>query len=474
MTNINAQDINAQEFNAQDFTAVILAAGLGKRMKSDLPKVLFPLCGRTLIEHVVDHARQAGFEKIVVVVGHGADQVKAVLGDTVQYALQAEQLGTGHAVMMAKDHVQSKHVIVLSGDAPLLTPDTLRAMARHHLDRSAAATVLTAVMENPERYGRILRENNAPDGRVTGIVEEKDANPEQLMIKEINTGTYCFESGVFSLLADCGRSGSGRQNAQGEYYLTDALAAYYQAGKTVTAAILADPHEGDAPNNRVQLAETARVIQQRILEELMLSGVSVVDPHNTYVDITAKVGRDSTLMPGTIIEGSTVIGEHCQVGPYTHLKNVQIGNDVVVQHSVLIDCIVKDRVNIGPFAYIRPESVIEQGAKIGDFVEIKKSIVGENSKVPHLSYVGDTTIGKGSNIGAGTITCNYDGKHKHHTEIGDGVFIGSNSNLVAPVTIGHGAYVAAGSTITDQVPGDALAIARARQVNKENYVSKQK
>ncbi|HAZ23076.1 MAG TPA: bifunctional UDP-N-acetylglucosamine diphosphorylase/glucosamine-1-phosphate N-acetyltransferase GlmU, partial [Firmicutes bacterium] len=300
-----------------------------KRMKSDLPKVLFPLCGRTLIEHVVDHARQAGFEKIVVVVGHGADQVKAVLGDTVQYALQAEQLGTGHAVMMAKDHVQSKHVIVLSGDAPLLTPDTLRAMARHHLDRSAAATVLTAVMENPERYGRILRENNAPDGRVTGIVEEKDANPEQLMIKEINTGTYCFESGVFSLLADCGRSGSGRQNAQGEYYLTDALAAYYQAGKTVTAAILADPHEGDAPNNRVQLAETARVIQQHILEELMLSGVSVVDPHNTYVDITAKVGRDSTLMPGTIIEGSTVIGEHCQVGPYTHLKNVQIGNDVV-------------------------------------------------------------------------------------------------------------------------------------------------
>lgn len=463
-----------KDFDTKDFTAVILAAGLGKRMKSDLPKVLFSICGKTLVEYVVDHARQAGFEKIVVVVGHGADQVKAVLGDSVRYALQAEQLGTGHAVMMAKDHVDTRHVIVLSGDAPLLAPDTLRSMVRHHLEQGAAATVLTAVMDNPERYGRILRENNAPDGKVTGIIEERDASPEQLMIKEINTGTYCFESDVFSVLAECSRSDAGRQNAQGEYYLTDALAAYYKAGRVVAAVVLPDPHEGDAPNNRVQLAETAKVIQQRILEELMLSGVTIVDPHNTYVDITAKVGRDSTLMPGTIIEGDTVIGERCQVGPFTHLKNVQIGNDVVVQHSVLIDCIVKDRVNIGPYAYIRPESVIEQGAKVGDFVEIKKSIVGENSKVPHLSYVGDATIGKGSNIGAGTITCNYDGKYKHHTEIGDGVFIGSNSNLVAPVNIGDGAYVAAGSTITDEVPGNALAIARARQVNKENYVRKQK
>jgi bifunctional UDP-N-acetylglucosamine pyrophosphorylase/glucosamine-1-phosphate N-acetyltransferase len=463
-----------KDFDTKDFTAVILAAGLGKRMKSDLPKVLFSICGKTLVEYVVDHARQAGFEKIVVVVGHGADQVKAVLGDSVRYALQAEQLGTGHAVMMAKDHVDTRHVIVLSGDAPLLAPDTLRSMARHHLEQGAAATVLTAVMDNPERYGRILRENNAPDGKVTGIIEERDASPDQLMIKEINTGTYCFESDVFSVLDECSRSDAGRQNAQGEYYLTDALAAYYKAGRVVAAVVLPDPHEGDAPNNRVQLAETAKVIQQRILEELMLSGVTIVDPHNTYVDITAKVGRDSTLMPGTIIEGDTVIGERCQVGPFTHLKNVQIGNDVVVQHSVLIDCIVKDRVNIGPYAYIRPESVIEQGAKVGDFVEIKKSIVGENSKVPHLSYVGDATIGKGSNIGAGTITCNYDGKYKHHTEIGDGVFIGSNSNLVAPVNIGDGAYVAAGSTITDEVPGNALAIARARQVNKENYVRKQK
>lgn len=445
----------------QKMTAVVLAAGLGKRMKSQLPKVLHPVCGKTMVEHVVDAAFAAGAAEVVVVVGHGADKVREVLGDRVFYAVQNEQLGTGHALMCAREYVTGDQVMVLCGDAPLLEPGTLSGIAEEHLRAGADATVLTAVVENPTRYGRIVRDSA---GFVSRIVEEGDATPEERRICEINTGTYCFNRRVFELL-----EGAGRSNAQGEYYITDAVDLFRRNGGKVAAVILEDPSEAEAPNDRVQLAATAALMQQRILERLMLAGVTVVDPRNTYVEAGISVGPDSVLLPGTVLQGRTVIGSGCTVGPYTQMRHVTLGDRVSAQYSVLVESIIEDDVTIGPFAYLRPGAHVKKSAKIGDFVEIKKSTVGEGSKVPHLSYIGDATIGRKVNIGAGTITCNYDGEKKNPTIIGDEVFIGSNSSLVAPVRIEEKAYVAAGSTITQDVPPGALAFGRARQSVKENY-----
>lgn len=445
----------------EQFTAVILAAGLGKRMKSSTPKVLHTVCGKAMVEHVVDAAVQAGIERIVVVVGHGADRVKDVLGDRVLYALQQEQLGTGHALLMAKEQSITAHVIVLSGDAPLLRPETIKELMDEHLRTGSGATVLSAVVADPTRYGRIIR---AEDNSLNCIVEEGDATPEQRRVCEINTGTYCFDRDVFDYLATLGRS-----NAQGEYYLTDAVIAFRKAGRKVSVVKLQDAREGEAPNDRVQLAATVRLMQQRILEDLMLSGVTVIDPSNTYVDAGVEVGRDTVLWPGTVLQGRTKIGSNCVIGPFTHLRDTVAGNQVAIQHSVVSQSRIDDRVTIGPYAHIRPETVLERSVKVGNFVEIKKSNIGEGSKVPHLSYVGDTTMGSGVNFGAGAITCNYDGAHKHPTLIEDNAFIGSNANLVAPVTVGKEGFVAAGSTITKPVPPGSLAIGRARQVIKEDY-----
>lgn len=445
----------------QQFTAVILAAGLGKRMRSSTPKVLHPICGKAMVEHVVDSVLRAGIEQVVAVVGHGADRVKGALGERVSYVLQQEQLGTGHALLVAAGEVHTEHVIVLSGDAPLLRPATIDALVREHIQTGSAATVLSAEVEDPTRYGRIIR---SADGTLDFIVEEGDATLEQRRVHEINTGTYCFDREVFSILPELKRS-----NAQGEYYLTDAIAAFRRTGRKVTALKLHDAREGEAPNDRVQLAATARLMQQRILEDLMLSGVTVVDPSNTYVDAGVEVGCDTVLWPGTILQGATKIGSDCTIGPFTHLIDVVAGDGVVIQHSVVTRSRIEDQVTIGPFAHIRPETVIKRAAKVGDFVEIKKSTIGEGSKVPHLSYVGDTTMGTGVNFSAGAITCNYDGVHKHPTVIEDGAFIGSNANLVAPVTVGKDALVGAGSTITKPVPPGSLAIGRARQEVKEGY-----
>lgn len=445
----------------QHFTAVILAAGLGKRMKSKTPKVLHPICGLPMVQHVVNAAAGAGFARIVVVIGHGGDEVRRVLGDRVEYAVQSEQLGTGHALLCARSLSVTDHVVVLSGDAPLLTAETLTSLARHHLDTGAGATVLTAMLEDPARYGRVLR---GTDGSVVGIVEEKDATPEERDIREVNTGTYCFKKRVFELL-----EGVGRENAQGEYYLTDALAAFRTEGAGVEALKLDDPREGEAPNDRVQLAETAAYMQRRILEKLMLSGVTIVDPSHTYVDAGVVVGADSVLLPGTMLQGSTVIGENCTIGPFSQVRDTEVGNGVVIQQSIVCGSHIDDSATIGPFSYLRPDTVVRKAAKVGGFVEVKKSTIGEKSKVPHLSYVGDCTIGTGVNIGAGTIVVNYDGERKHPTVIGDHAFIGSNTNLIAPVTVGDDAFVAAGSTINRPVPERSLAIGRARQVVKENW-----
>lgn len=445
----------------QQFTAVVLAAGLGKRMKSKIPKVLHPICGLPMVQHVVNTAFAAGFGKIVVVVGHGGEGVRRVLGDRVEYAAQSEQLGTGHALLCARDAAATEHVIVLSGDAPLLAAETLAGLARRHLDTGAGATVLTAELEDPSRYGRVMRDES---GSVLGIVEEKDATPEERAIREVNTGTYCFKRRVFDLLESV-----GTENAQGEYYLTDALSAFRREGASVEAQKLDDPREGEAPNDRVQLAATAALMQHRILENLMLSGVTIVDPSNTYVDAGVVVGADTVLLPGTMLHGATVIGENCTIGPFSQVRDTEIGNGVTIQQSVVVGSRIDHGATIGPFSYLRPETVVKQAAKVGGFVEVKKSTIGEKSKVPHLSYVGDCTIGTGVNIGAGTIVVNYDGVHKHPTVIGDRAFIGSNTNLIAPVTVGEDAFVAAGSTINRPVPEGALAIGRARQVVKENW-----
>ncbi|MBM7716699.1 bifunctional UDP-N-acetylglucosamine pyrophosphorylase/glucosamine-1-phosphate N-acetyltransferase [Bacillus thermophilus] len=447
--------------------AVILAAGQGTRMKSKLYKVLHPVCGKPMVEHVVDNISELQVNETVTVVGFGADMVRQHLGGKSRFVIQEEQLGTAHAVMQAKDALGDKKgtTLVICGDTPLIKSETMSALIKQHEETGAKATVLTAFAENPHGYGRIIR--NA-EGAVERIVEHKDANEEELRIHEINTGTYCFDNeALFEALENV-----SNDNSQGEYYLPDVIEILKSKKELITAFQTEDFEETLGVNDRVALSEAERIMRKRINEAHMRNGVTLIDPANTYIDKDVLIGQDTIIFPGTSICGKTVIGENCEIGPNTEINNCEISHNATICQSAVFDSAVGANVNIGPFAHIRPESTIHDDVKIGNFVEIKKSIFGKGSKASHLSYIGDAEVGKDVNIGCGSITVNYDGKNKYLTKIEDGVFVGCNSNLVAPVTIKKGSYIAAGSTITDDVPQDALAIARARQVNKENYTKK--
>lgn len=452
-----------------ELVAVILAAGMGTRMKSKLPKVLHKVGGKAMLQRVLNAADGAGAAKKVVITGHCAELVNELIGTQAVSVYQKEQLGTGHAVMQAEDELKDFKgtVMVLCGDTPLLDAGELRKFYDEHVQSGAAATVLTAIMPNPYGYGRIIR--NA-EGNVAGIVEEKDATPEQKAITEINTGIFCFEAPLlFEILHTL-----TNDNAQGEYYLTDVLAKLNGMGKKVGAAITADNAMVMGVNSRRQLAEAEAELRSRVLGALMDSGVTVMDPASTFIGEDVKVGNDTVIYPYTWLEGNTEIGTDCIIGPSVRLTNVKVGSEVEMQFTYGHDCTVKNKVVMGPYVHLRPDTVLEDKVKIGNFIEVKNSHVGYGTKLPHLSYIGDTDIGSGVNIGCGCIMVNYDGKKKHRTTIGDNAFIGCNSNLVAPVTIGEGAYVGAGSTITKEVPEDALGIARAKQKNIEGWAAKQR
>jgi len=411
-----------------------------------------------MLSYVIQAAGEAGVNRNIVIVGHEAETVRQTIGTGAEWATQPEQLGTGHAVMQAERLLSgfTGSVLVLCGDTPLITAETLALLMKSHLESGNAATVLTAVIDDPSGYGRIVRDDR---GQVSKIVEHKDASADQLSIREINTGIYCFAGDkLFDSLKKINPA-----NAQGEYYLTDVLAELANHGEQAGAVQAPDPAETMGINDRVQLAEAEKAVRRRTLDRFMREGVTIIDPQNTYIDSEVIIGPDSVVFPGTIIEGGCRLGDNCRIGPYSHLTSVEAGDGVAVQNSVIVESTIGNNVTVGPFSYIRPGTVLEDGVKVGDFVEIKKSIIGAGSKVPHLSYVGDAQVGERVNIGAGTITCNYDGVNKWQTVIGDDAFIGSNTNLVAPVKVGSNTVIGAGSTITKDVPDGALAVERAKQ-----------
>lgn len=427
--------------------AVVLAAGQGTRMKSKLYKVLHPVCGKPMVEHVVDEALKLSLSKLVTIVGHGAEEVKKQLGDKSEYALQAEQLGTAHAVKQAQPFLADEKgvTIVICGDTPLLTAETMEQMLKEHTQREAKATILTAVAEDPTGYGRIIRSEN---GAVQKIVEHKDASEEERLVTEINTGTYCFDNEALFRAIDQ----VSNDNAQGEYYLPDVIEILKNEGETVAAYQTGNFQETLGVNDRVALSQAEQFMKERINKRHMQNGVTLIDPMNTYISPDAVIGSDTVIYYGTVIKGEVQIGEDTIIGPHTEIMNSAIGSRTVIKQSVVNHSKVGNDVNIGPFAHIRPDSVIGNEVKIGNFVEIKKTQFGDRSKASHLSYVGDAEVGTDVSLGCGSITVNYDGKNKYLTKIEDGAFIGCNSNLVAPVTVGEGAYVAAGSTVTEDVP----------------------
>lgn len=447
--------------------AIILAAGQGTRMKSKLYKVLHPVCGKPMVQHVVEQVSQLGLQETVTIVGHGAELVKEQLGEQSKFALQAQQLGTAHAVSQAAALLEQETgtTLVICGDTPLITAETMEALLQHHEEMGAKATVLTAHIEDPTGYGRIVRNDK---GYVEKIVEHKDASDAERKIREINTGTYCFNNqALFESLKKV-----SNENVQGEYYLPDVIEILKKEGSIVSAYQTDRFEETLGVNDRIALSQAEDIMKKRINRKHMMNGVTLIDPNNTYISSDAVIGNDTIIYPGTVIEGGTTIGSDCVIGPHTTLKDSEIGNGTAIRQSTVHNSRIGNDVAIGPFAHIRPDSVIGNDVRVGNFVEIKKSIFGDGSKASHLSYIGDAEVGADVNLGCGSITVNYDGENKFKTVIGDGAFIGCNSNLVAPVTVGEGSYVAAGSTITDNVPAKALSIARARQVNKQDYVEK--
>jgi bifunctional UDP-N-acetylglucosamine pyrophosphorylase / glucosamine-1-phosphate N-acetyltransferase len=445
-------------------TAVILAAGEGKRMRSRQPKVLHPLCGRPLIAYPLRTARALA-DRIVLVVGPNADAVVELAGADVRAVVQRERLGSGHAVQQAQAECGDGTILVLPGDMPLLSLETIGRLVDHHRKTRAAATVLTAVVAAPQGYGRVVRKG----GRVKRIVEDRDATAAEKKIGEINTSVYCFAAS--RLWQALGKVRA--DNDQGEYYLTDVIGILARAGARVDAVVTPDPGEAAGVNDRKQLAAVAAVQRRRILDRLMESGVTILDPASTYIEDTVTIDPDTTIHPQVVIEGQSSIGGECVIGVGCHVSSSRIAERVtLLPYCVVRESVIDEAATLGPFCHLRPLAHVGPKAKIGNFVELKKSTIGRGSKVPHLSYVGDATVGEGVNVGAGTITCNYDGVNKHETKIGDRAFIGTNTSLVAPVTIGEGAYIGAGSTITKDVPPGALAVGRAQQVVKDGWAAR--
>jgi bifunctional UDP-N-acetylglucosamine pyrophosphorylase/glucosamine-1-phosphate N-acetyltransferase len=439
---------------------LIIAAGKGTRMKSDIPKVLHPLLGKAMVEYVVRSAKDTNCSKIFMVIGYKEELMRERLKDQpIDFVIQHKQLGTAHAVMQAHKKLADKvgTVLILSGDVPLITPATLNALIDYHHKTNAIATLLTTCMEDPSGYGRILRNKH---GQIEGIIEESDATPEQLNIKEVNCGIYCFE--IKETLRHLEKIEC--TNEQKEYYLTDLISLLRKEKKSVEGYITSNSSEVMGINNRSELAVAARIMRHKILHEHMINGVTIVDPETTFIDDGISIGRDTVIYPMVSIEGESALGSHCSIYSFSRINNCIIGDRVtILSNTVIEESRVDSGAKIGPFSRMRPQSVIGENVKIGNFVEIKKSKIGKGSKASHLSYIGDAQIGEKVNIGAGTITCNYDGVRKHRTIIENEVFIGSNTELIAPVKIKRGAYVGAGSTVTKDVPPFSLITSRSRQ-----------
>ncbi|MCZ3845854.1 bifunctional UDP-N-acetylglucosamine diphosphorylase/glucosamine-1-phosphate N-acetyltransferase GlmU [Lactobacillus crispatus] len=443
---------------------VVLAAGKGTRMKSKLYKVLHKVCGKTMVEHVVDAAQGVSPAEIVTIVGTGAGDVEKVLADKSKFSFQEKQLGTGDAVMTAREELGDKDgaTLVVTGDTPLFTTDTFNELFKYHAEKGNAATVLTAEAPNPFGYGRIIRDDQ---GNVLRIVEQKDGKPEELKVKEINTGVFCFDNKkLFEALKHV-----NNDNAQGEYYLTDVLEILRNSGERVGAYKMPDFSESLGVNDRIALAQATKTMQRRINEQHMRDGVSFIDPDTAYIDADVKIGNDTVIEGNVVIKGNTEIGSDCYITSGSRIVDSKIGNNVTVTSSTVEEAEMDDNTDIGPNSHLRPKAIIRKGAHIGNFVEIKKAEIGENTKVGHLTYVGDATLGKDINIGCGTIFSNYDGVKKFHTNVGDHAFIGAGSTLIAPINVADHAFIAADTTVTKDVNKYDMAIGRGRQVNKPDY-----
>lgn len=444
---------------------IILAAGKGTRMKSQVPKVLHLCCGLPMVELVGRAMRGAGVKKPVVVVGFGSDRVKQALGDDhYQFVLQSEQLGTGHAALMAKELLEYHQgpVLVTAGDTPLLTAEALKQLVAEHEASGAKMTVGTFIATDPKGYGRVVR---SPQGHPLRIVEEKDATPEEREIREVNSGVYCFDGPTLFALLPTLRT----NNAQGEYYLTDLLTVLSSSGQLTHATCFADETLFLGVNDRWQLADVSRRLNERIVRDHCLNGVTIVDPNTTWIGLDVQIGEDTVIEPMCTIGGTTSIGSECHIGPQAHIFSSRIGSGCRVRHSSLDAALLEDHAKCGPYAHLRPGAHLAEEARVGNFVEIKNARLGKKAAANHLTYIGDAEVGNNANVGAGTITCNYDGFRKHRTKIGNNAFVGSNSTLVAPVDIGDGAFVAAGSVITKSVSPNALAVGRSRQEEKEGW-----
>jgi len=451
-----------------NLSVIVLAAGLGTRMRSEVPKVLHPLCGKPMLHYVLEALSPLKPEEIIVVVNKSHKELKDYLGERVKIAIQDKALGTGHALKASlKELKDSGTVLVINGDTPLIKAETLKTFIKLHSKDRNSLSLLSFFPSDPSAYGRIIRNGN---GKVIAIKEKTDLTPEELNIREVNSGIYLMEPHVLSLV-----NLIKKNPLKGEYYLTDIVSITLKKGLKVDAYCLGDETEFMGINTRKELSTASAIMRKRINENLMLQGVTMIDPENTYIESDVKVGMDTTIYPGVFIEGKTTIGKNCIIHSNVRIVNSVIGDGVTIKDSSVIeDSVIKDNVTIGPFAHLRPGSVISENVKIGNFVEIKKSIIGEGTKAMHLSYIGDAEVGRNVNIGAGTITCNYDGFKKHKTIIEDNVFIGSDTQLVAPVKVSKGAYIGAGSTITKDVPPECLAITRTPQRHIPDWVKKRK
>lgn len=449
-----------------DLKVIILAAGQGTRMKSKVPKVLHKVLDKTMLDYVIDASYNAGAKDVCCVVGHKSMLVKKMIGDRVKYAVQKEQLGTGHAVMQAESFIGDEgNVLILCGDTPLIRPETIESILSFHSENGNDATGVSFIKDDPTGYGRIIRDDK---NEFSCIVEHKDASPEELDVKEVNSGVYIFKAQALKKALGSLKN----DNAQGEYYLTDTLELIKKNEGKVGVIIAEDENEFLGVNSKLDLSVVTKAIVKRINEFHMTEGVTIIDPDNTYIGQDVKIETDTIILPGTTIEGKTTIGTDCVIGPNTQIVSSDIKDGVSIKMSVLMNAVVDNYTTVGPFAYLRPGANIGEHVRIGDFVEIKNSNIDDGTKVSHLTYVGDSDVGKNVNFGCGTVTANYDGVHKYRTTIKDNAFIGCNTNLVAPVTVGENAVTAAGSTINNDVPAHALSIARKRQVNIDGWSSK--